>query len=256
LPNDSTNFRRFPRYIHAAYTNMRNSMRPGAQMIRTGAALILAASFFVGNPAFAQRQKPGGGFTIARLKYGGGGDWYGNQSSLNNLLEYVNAHTDIAVNIREARVEISDDKLFSYPYIYMTGHGNVRFTDSEVKRLRTYLTNGGFLHADDNYGMDVFFRREIKKVFPDKELVELPFSHEIYHSRFDFPDGIPKIHEHDGGPGHGLAIFHEGRMVVFYSVNTDLGDGWEDPNVHKDPPEVREAALKMGVNIIVYALTH
>lgn len=218
--------------------------------------IIFVLLTFTGTHSHAQQQKPGGGFTVARLKYGGGGDWYGNQSSINNLLEYIQDHTDIDVNPQEARVEISDDALFSHPYIYMTGHGNVRFTDAEVARLRKYLTNGGFLHADDNYGMDTYLRREMKKVFPDKEWVELPFSHEIYHSHFDFPNGIPKIHEHDGGPGHGLALFHEGRMVVFYSFNTDLGDGWEDPEVHNDPPEVREAALKMGVNIVVYVLTH
>jgi len=218
--------------------------------------IIFVLLIFTGIHTYAQRQESEGGFTIARLKYGGGGDWYGNQSSISNLLEYIQKNTDIDVNLQEARVEISDDALFSYPYIYMTGHGNVRFTDPEVERLRKYLTNGGFLHADDNYGMDTYLRREMKKVFPDKEWVELPFNHEIYHSHFDFPNGIPKIHEHDGGPGHGLALFHEGRMVVFYSFNTDLGDGWEDPDVHNDPPEVREAALKMGVNIVVYVLTH
>ncbi|MFC1513702.1 DUF4159 domain-containing protein, partial [candidate division KSB1 bacterium] len=142
------------------------------------------------------------------------------------------------------------------PYIYMTGHGNVKFTDNEAARLKKYLESGGFLHADDNYGMDEFFRREMKKVFPDNEWVELPFNHEIYHCFFDFDEGIPKIHEHDGGPGHGLALFHKGRMVVFYSLNTDLGDGWEDPDVHNDPENVREAALKMGTNVVIYALTH
>lgn len=218
--------------------------------------IIFILLIFTGTHTYAQQQKPGGGFTIARLKYGGGGDWYGNQSSISNLLEYIQGNTDIDVNMQEARVEISDEALFSYPYIYMTGHGNVRFSDSEVDRLRKYLTNGGFLHADDNYGMDAYLRREMKKVFPDKEWIELPFNHDIYHSHFDFPNGIPKIHEHDGGPGHGMALFHEGRMVVFYSFNTDLGDGWEDPEVHNNPPEVREAALKMGVNIVVYVLTH
>ena len=204
----------------------------------------------------AQQKQQNGGFTIARLKYDGGGDWYGNQSSINNLLKYIQTNTDIDVNPEEARVDISDDALFSYPYIYMTGHGNIRFSDSEAERLRKYLTNGGFLHADDNYGMDIYLRREMKKVFPDKEWVPLPFSHDIYHSFFEFPGGIPKIHEHDGGPGQGLALFHEGRIVVFYSFNTDLGDGWEDPEVHNDPPEIRELALKMGTNIVIYVLTH
>ena len=204
----------------------------------------------------AQQKQQNGGFTIARLKYDGGGDWYGNQSSINNLLKYIQTNTDIDVNPEEARVDISDDALFSYPYIYMTGHGNIRFSDSEAERLRKYLTNGGFLHADDNYGMDIYLRREMKKVFPDKEWVPLPFSHDIYHSFFEFPGGIPKIHEHDGGPGQGLALFHEGRIVVFYSFNTDLGDGWEDPEVHNNPPEIRELALKMGTNIVIYVLTH
>ena len=206
-------------------------------------------------PAIAQEEDVSGGFRLARLKYGGGGDWYGNQSSLNNLLEYLKRVTDIDVHTTEVRVELSDDELFASPYIFMTGHGNVRFSDNEAQRLRKYLTSGGFLHADDNYGMDKHLRREMKKVFPDKEWVELPFSHEIYHIHFDFPNGLPKVHEHDGGPGRGFAIFHEGRMVVFYSVNTDLSDGWEDPDVHSDSPEIREAALRMGVNIIVYALT-
>ena len=190
----------------------------------------------------AQQKQQNGGFTIARLKYDGGGDWYGNRSSINNLLKYIQTNTDIDVNPEEARVDISDDALFSYPYIYMTGHGNIRFSDSEAERLRKYLTNGGFLHAEDNYGMDIYLRREMKKVFPDKEWVPLPFSHDIYHSFYEFPGGIPKIHEHDGGPGQGLALFHEGRIVVFYSFNTDLGDGWEDPEVHNDPPEIRELA--------------
>ncbi|MFC1555746.1 DUF4159 domain-containing protein [candidate division KSB1 bacterium] len=196
------------------------------------------------------------GFSVARLKYGGGGDWYGNQSSLTNLLAFTAQQTGMNINLKEARADISSDDLFSYPYLYITGHGNIRFSDSEAARLRQHLTSGGFLHADDNYGMDQYFRQEMKKVFPDKEWVELPFNHDIYHAHYNFPNGIPKIHEHDGGPGKGLALFHEGRLVVFYSLNTDLGDGWEDENVHNDPNAIREAALQMGVNIIVYALTH
>ncbi len=226
------------------------------KLINILALVLISICLLSGTKTEAQNSVSNGGFTIARLKYGGGGDWYGNQSSVNNLLEYISQHTDIAVNLREARVEASEDDLFSYPYIFMTGHGNVRFTESEVLRLRKYLTNGGFLHVDDNYGMDMFLRREMKKVLPDNEWVELPFSHDIYHSHFDFQNGLPKIHEHDGGPGRGLALFHQGRMVVFYSVNTDLSDGWEDSDVHKDPPQVREAALRMGVNIVVYVLTH
>lgn len=219
-------------------------------------ALYIMLMSVASSTAHAQQVQPNGGFTIARLKYGGGGDWYGNQSSITNLLEFIRVNTAIEVNPVEAQVELSDDALFSYPYIYMTGHGNVRFSGSEVERLRKYLTGGGFLHADDNYGMDQYLRREMKKVFPDKEWVFLPFDHEIYHNHFDFQGGIPKIHEHDGGPGQGLALFHDGRMVVFYSFNTDLGDGWEDPDVHNNPQEIRDLALKMGTNIVVYVLTH
>ena len=195
-------------------------------------------------------------FTIARLKYAGGGDWYSDPSSLPNLLTAINERTTIKAAPREATVEITDPKLFSYPYLYMTGHGNVRFTDEEVNILRGYFAAGGFLHADDNYGMDEYFRKEIRKVFLEQELVELPFDHEIYHMAFDFPNGLPKIHEHDGGAPHGYGIFHDGRLVVFYSYNTDIGDGLEDPDVHRDPPEKRQAAMKMAVNIVAYALTH
>ncbi len=195
-------------------------------------------------------------WTIARLKYDGGGDWYGDPSSLPNLLRFVDEHTTIRTAEREARVSIMDEALFNYPYLYMTGHGNVRFSEEESSRLRRYLTSGGFLHADDNYGMDAAFRREMKRVFPDKEFMELPFGHPIYGIHFDFPAGLPKIHEHDGKPPQGLGLFHEGRLIVFYTYETDLGDGWEDPEVHNDPPEKRRQALEMGTNIVVYALTH
>ncbi|MFC1562758.1 DUF4159 domain-containing protein [candidate division KSB1 bacterium] len=205
---------------------------------------------------FPRQSSEKSSFTVARLKYGGGGDWYSDPSSLHNLLGFVRENTNIDAASKEVRVEISDEALFSYPYIYMTGHGNIRFSEEEAKKLRKYLTGGGFLHADDNYGMDRAFRREMKRVFPDKEFVELPFSHDIYHCLFEFKNGLPKIHEHDGGPPHGYALFHEGRMIVFYSFNTDLGDGWEDYEVHKDPEERRTAALKMGANIVFWALTH
>ncbi len=195
-------------------------------------------------------------FTIARLKYQGGGDWYSNPSSLPNLLEEINERTTIRAAPREEVAEISDPKLFQYPYLYMNGHGNVRFTDDEVKILRSYFAAGGFLHADDNYGMDSSFRREIKRVFPDSPLIELPFDHTIYNAFYDFPTGLPKIHEHDGKPPQGFGIFYENRLVVFYTYECDLGDGWEDPDVHNDPPEKREAALKMGINIVMYTLTH
>jgi hypothetical protein len=195
-------------------------------------------------------------FTIARLKYQGGGDWYSDPSSLPNLLAAINERTSVRAGPREEIVEITDAKLFQYPYLYMTGHGNVRFTDEEIKILRRYFLAGGFLHADDNYGMDSSFRREIKKVFPDSPLTELPFDHQIYHSFYDFPNGLPKIHEHDGKPPQGFGIFCGNRLVVFYTYECDLGDGWEDPDVHNDPPEKREASLRMGINIIIYSLTH
>lgn len=195
-------------------------------------------------------------FTVARLKYGGGGDWYSNPSSLPNLLEALNTRTNLKVAEKEARVSPMDEDLFLYPYLYMNGHGNVRFSDEEVERLRLYLTHGGFLHADDNYGMDESFRREMKRIFPDKDLVELPFDHPIYHMQYDFNNGPPKIHEHDNKPAQGLGIFHEGRLVVFYTYESDLGDGWEDPEVHNDPPDKREQALRMGINIVLFAMTH
>ena len=206
---------------------------------------------------FLRAELPDGAvFNLARLKYGGGGDWYQNQTALPNLVEFLNKVSPVKAVYTGKYVEPLDRELFSYPFIYMCGHGRVRFTDEEAKMLRRYLELGGFLWADDDYGMDKYFRKEIKKVFPDKELVELPFTHEIYHSFYSFPNGLPKIHEHDGKPPQGLGIFHEGRLVVFYTYETDIGDGMEDPSVHNDPPEKHEAALKMGTNIVIYALTH
>ena len=194
-------------------------------------------------------------FTIARLKYGGGGDWYSNPTSLPNLLRFVREHTDVPTSDKEAVVSIGSEELFSYSIVYMNGHGNVLLTEKESESLRRYLIGGGFLIADDNYGLDKSFRREIKKVFPDKELVLLPQTHPIFNVMFLFPGGMPKIHEHDGEPSQAYAIFHEGRMVVFYSYQSDLGDGWEDASVHNDPENIRLNALKMGTNIIVWALT-
>ena len=193
--------------------------------------------------------------TIGRLQYDGGGDWYGNPSSLPNLLRAIREGTSLEVESREHVVTLHAIDLWDYPFIYMTGHGNVRFTDDEVITLRRYLENGGFLHADDNYGMDTSFRREMARVFPDKPLVDVPLDHPVYHIVYDFPRGIPKIHEHDGKPAQGLGIFVNGRLAVYYSYQSDLGDGWEDPDVHKDPPEKRQAALRMGVNLFTYAVT-
>ena len=195
-------------------------------------------------------------FTIARLQYSGGGDWYSDPSSLPNLLAFLNAHTRIHAAAEEARVQILDEELFSYPFIYMTGHGNVSFSPEEAARLRQYLESGGFLHADDNYGMDESFRREMARVFPDKEFVELPPDHDIFHCHFDLPDGLPKIHAHDDERAQALGLFAGERLIVLYTYESDLGDGWEDPQVHDDPPEKRRAALEMGTNIVVWALTH
>jgi hypothetical protein len=192
--------------------------------------------------------------TVARLHYDGGGDWYANPSSLPNLLKRIARDTRLPVAPREAVVTPLSPDLRDYPYLYMTGHGNVRFGEEELAALRAYLLSGGFLHADDNYGMDKSFRREVKRLFPDKELVPVPLDHPVYRIVHSFPDGLPKVHEHDGLPAEGLGIFHEGRLVVFYSYQSDLGDGWEDPEVHGDPYEIRESALKMGVNLFAYAV--
>lgn len=193
---------------------------------------------------------------VARLKYGGGGDWYANPTGLPNLIEAVNNRTVVRLSDTAPTVEPGSSAIFDYAALFVTGHGNIAFTQSERANLRTYLLNGGFMHVDDNYGLDEHLRGELRDLFPTKKLVELPFSHPIYHCLYDFPKGLPKIHEHHGGPPHGYAIIHEGRVVLFYSYNTDLNDGWEDEDVHNDPPQKREQALRMGVNILVHALTH
>ena len=192
--------------------------------------------------------------TIARLKYDGGGDWYSNQGSLENLMRFIEKNTGLDMAERQAVVEPGSPELFQYSYLYMNGHGNIHFSDEDIRRLRHYLENGGFLHADDNYGMDHSFRREMKRIFPDKDWVELPFDHPIYHQKFDFSKGLPKIHEHDNKPAQGLGLFHQGKLVVFYTYECDLGDGWENEEVHHDPAALREAALQMGCNIFLYHL--
>lgn len=194
--------------------------------------------------------------SVVRIKYDGGGDWYGNKTTFINIFKNIQIAAKISTDPREHTASIEDEDFFNYPIAYIAGHGNVKFSDSEAKRLRTYLTSGGFLFADDDYGMDRSFRQQMKKVFPELKFVELPFSHKIYHQLYDFPNGLPKIHEHDGGPPHGLGLIYEGRLVVFYSLNTDISDGCENPEIHNDPPEKREAAIKMGTNILLYALMH
>ncbi len=192
--------------------------------------------------------------TMARLQYDGGGDWYANPSSLPNLLEAIRDRTGIPTRSREATVTPLDPGLRDHPYLYMTGHGNVRFSAAERAALRGYLLSGGFLHADDNYGLDESFRREIAAVLPEAELTLLPADHPVFHTVYDLDDGLPKVHEHDGQEPQALGMFVGGRLAVFYSFESDLGDGWEDADVHDDLPDVREQAIRMGVNLVVFAL--
>jgi hypothetical protein len=216
-------------------------------------ALLVTALALPALPLAAAYRAPR--LTVARLQYDGGGDWYANPSSLPNLLAAIRERTAFPVERTEARVTIMDDRLWDYPFLHMTGHGNIKLSDEEVVRLREYLTRGGFLHADDNYGLDESFRREMKRVFPDRELVDVPLSHPIYHAVYDLPQGLPKIHEHDGKPARGFGIFLGDRLAVYYSYSSDLGNGWEDPETYHDPIALHEAALRMGVNLFVYAVT-
>ncbi|MEL6444507.1 MAG: DUF4159 domain-containing protein [Bacteroidota bacterium] len=213
---------------------------------------ILSLAVLVCAPSFAQNVPE---VTIARVQYGGGGDWYADEQSLPELLAFARQETLLDLAPREDVVELSSDKLFTYPYLYLTGHGNVDFSETEARRLRRYLDGGGFLHIDDNYGLDTAIRREMRKVYPEQDFVEVPYDHPVYSTHFVFSDGLPKIHEHDGQPAQGFGLFHEGRLVVFYSYESDLGDGWEPGDVHQNPPEKREAALRMGTNLLVYAMT-
>jgi Domain of unknown function (DUF4159) len=192
------------------------------------------------------------GQEIALVKYSGGGDWYANPTSLPNLINYCNATINTKIKTKPGLVEPSSPDLFGYPYVHMTGHGNVVFSPSDVENLRNYLLSGGFLHIDDNYGMNEYIRKEIKKIFPENDLIEIPTTHVIFQKPFPFPAGIPKIHEHDGKKPQAFGIFVENRLVLMYSYETDLGDGWEDPEVHNDPSEIRTKALKMGANIMNY----
>ena len=213
------------------------------------AAALLALALASFGPA------PRADLTIARLQYDGGGDWYANPSSLPNLLKAINERTSLKVEATEARVKLPDDRLWDHPFLHVTGHGVIKFSDAEVVRLREYLNRGGFLHVDDNYGLDESFRKEIARVFPDRPLVDVPLSHPVYHIVYDFPAGLPKVHEHDGKPARGFGIFIGNRLAVFYSYESDLGNGWEDPGTYNDPAALHEAALRMGVNLFVYAVT-
>ncbi|MBO4543454.1 MAG: DUF4159 domain-containing protein [Bacteroidales bacterium] len=193
---------------------------------------------------------------IALLKYRGGGDWYANPTSLPNLIKFCNKELKTDLDLTPATVEVGSNEIFNYPFLHMTGHGNVSFSDAEVKNLRKYLISGGFLHIDDNYGIDVSVRREMKKVFPELDFVELPFSHDIYHQTFNFSNGLPKIHEHDNKRPQGFGLIYKGRLVCFYTYECDLGDGWEDASVHGDDESTRLKALRMGANIIHYVFTN
>ncbi|MFT6872792.1 MAG: hypothetical protein ACJAVN_001804 [Roseivirga sp.] len=192
---------------------------------------------------------------MAKLKYNGGGDWYANKTALPNLAKFCNENLRTSFDEQDAVVEAGSPELFEYSYVYMTGHGNVVFSSSEAENIRNYLLAGGFLHIDDNYGLDTYIRLEMKKIFPELEFVQLPFDHPIYDQKFKFDKGLPKIHEHDNKPPQGFGLIYEGKLVCFYSYESDLGNGWEDKRIHNDPEEVRLKALRMGANIISFALT-
>lgn len=234
----------------------REGLKPGpgfttkARRRRVGNARMFLAVLALLVAAGAARAE----FQVARLKYGGGGDWYNDPDAVPNLCRELNERTTIRASEDEAHIGLMDEKLFNHPFLFMTGHGNVVFSDEEVVRLRRFLEGGGFLYADDDYGMDDAFRREMAKVLPGSELVELPQDHGIYRQVYRFPDGVPKTHEHEDGPPRGYGMYVDGRLAVYYTFNTNISDGWTA--AHDDPPEVRETAFRMGVNIVSYALTH
>lgn len=225
--------------------------------MRPALPLLLALLLTV-PPVVAAPTPPGArAFGIARLKYGGGGDWYGNQTSLRNLLAALPTRAGITVAGDDAAVvEAGSAALFQYPFVYAAGHGNLKWSEAEARNLRRWLEAGGFLWVDDDYGLAPAFRREVRKVFPDAELVELPFDHALFREPNPFPQGLPKIHEHDGGPARAFGIVRDGRLCILFTFDCDLGDGLEDAEVHRDPPEKREAALRMAINIVHHALTH
>ena len=212
--------------------------------------LFLITAILISGVVHAQRST----YQFAVLKYSGGGDWYANPTAVPNLVKYCNQYLNMNINQEVAEIEVGSPEIINYPFIHMTGHGNVVFSNEDAENLRNYLLNGGFLHIDDNYGMDESVRREIVKVFPNKELVELPASHKIYRQTYTFDNGLPKIHEHDNKRAQGFGIFHEGRLVLYYTYETDLGDGWEDQEVHNDSDAARQKSLMMGANIVQFAL--
>jgi len=209
--------------------------------------IYLFLSIYISIVCYTQAQQ------VAVLQYGGGGDWYSNPTALPNLIKFCNEQVDTALNEKSEVVTPDDVDLFNYPFVHMTGHGNVFFSNNDAQNLRDYLISGGFLHIDDNYGMDAYLRKELIKIFPDIELKELPGNHPIFSYHFNFPEGLPKIHEHDSGRPQAYGITYEGRLVLLYTFESDLGDGWENPEIHNDPAEVRLKALRMGANIVKYA---
>ncbi len=214
---------------------------------------VLAFLFvsMIAGDVFAQS----GSYQFAVLKYRGGGDWYADPTAVPNLAAFCNANLNMKIANEVAIVEVGSSDLFNYPFVHMTGHGNVVFNASEVENLRTYLEGGGFLHIDDNYGMDPFIRPQLQKLFPDQELVELPYSHPIFNQRYSFPNGLPKIHEHDGKPPQGFGLFHDGRLVLFYTYESDISDGWEDAEVHGNDESTRQRSLQMGANIVQFVFS-
>ncbi len=210
--------------------------------------LFLAAFLMLGIQAFAPPT-----IKIARLKYNGGGDWYVGPTSLPNLIAFCNRNLGTNINPQEEVVEAGSPEIFNYPFIFLTGHGNIVFNSLEIDNLRTYLTNGGFLFINDSYGFDPFIRKEMKRVFPELDFVELPYSHPVYAQKFKFKNGLPKIHEHDGKNAQGFGLLWKGKLVCYYAYQSDIGDGWEDPAVHNDPPQKREQALQMGANLVEFA---
>ena len=225
------------------------------QRIGTLLLFLVLPALLVAQPAGDGGEGRGSAFVIARLKYSGGGDWYNDPTSEINMLAYLREKTGMNVRPTFEHVPLVSDNIFRYPVLFLTGHGNITISDVESRRLRAYLEKGGFLYIDDDYGLDTAIRREMRKVFPDQEFRELPFSHPIYHAFFDFPSGLPKIHEHDNKPPRGMGLFVGDRLAVFYTYETNPSDGWADPDVHNDTPERRELSFRIGTNIIVYALT-
>lgn len=208
--------------------------------------VVLIFSLLANVPVTAQQQR------LALLKYNGGGDWYSNPTALKNLAQFCNQQLKTNFHLQEVQIEPGSPQIFNYPYVHMTGHGRIFLSPAEAANLRLYLEAGGFLHIDDNYGLDEYVRTEMKKVFPELSFQELPFNHPIYHQKFKFPNGLPKIHAHDGKPAQGFGMIYKGRLVCYYTYSTDLGDGWEDPEVHNNTPEKRTQALQMGANIISF----